>query len=112
MLPKGLGGLGDMANIMKQAMELRNNMDEIKESLAQKTVEASSGGGMVTVVVNGKMELVSLKIDPEIDVSGDPEMLETLILAAVNEGIRKAQDLLKDKMQELTGGMDIPGITS
>ena len=112
MLPKGLGGLGDMASLMKTAMEIRNNMDEIKESLAGMTVEASSGGGMVTVVFNGKIELLSLKIDPEIDTSGDPEMLETLITAAVNEGVRKAQELLKSKMQELTGGIDIPGITS
>ena len=112
MLPKGLGGMGDMAKMVKQAMSLKDNMEEIKESLAHETVEASSGGGMVTVVVNGKMDVLSLKIDPTIDVSGDPEMLETLILAAVNEGLRKAQDLLKDKMQEITGGIDIPGLTS
>ncbi|HIA46969.1 MAG TPA: YbaB/EbfC family nucleoid-associated protein [Candidatus Hydrogenedentes bacterium] len=112
MLPKGLGGLGDMAGLMKHAMDIRNNMEGIKESLAAETIEASSGGGMVTVVFNGKMELLSLKIDPEIDASGDPEMLETLIIAAVNEGVRKAQDLVKNKMQDLTGGIDIPGITS
>ena len=112
MLPKGLGGMGDMAKMMKQAMDLKDNMEEIKESLASETVEASSGGGMVSVVVNGKMEVLSMKIDPAIDVSGDPEMLETLILAAVNEGLRKAQDLLKNKMQEITGGIDIPGLTS
>lgn len=112
MLPKGFGGLGDMASLMKHAVDIRNNIEEIKESLAGETIEASSGGGMVTVVFNGKMELLSLKIDPEIDTSGDPEMLETLITAAVNEGIKKSQELIKNKMQDLTGGIDIPGITS
>jgi nucleoid-associated protein EbfC len=112
MLPKGLGGLGDMGNLMKQAMAIRSNMDEIKEELANEIVEASAGGGMVTATFNGKLELLSLTIDPEIDTSGDREMLETLITAAVNEGLRKTQDLLKAKMSELTGGMDIPGLTS
>ena len=112
MLPKGLGGLGDFANMMKNLNEVRNNMDEIKEELANKTVEASSGGGLVTVQFNGKLEMLDLKIDPTIIDAGDQAMVETLIVAAVNEGIGKAQDLLKDKMQELTGGMDIPGLTS
>lgn len=112
MLPKGLGGLGDMAGLMKQAMEIRSNMDEIKEQLANEVVEADAGGGMVRVKFNGKLELLSLEIDPAIDTSEDREMLETLIAAAVNEGIRKTQDLLKNKMSELTGGMDIPGLTS
>ena len=112
MLGKGMGGLGDMAGLMKQAMEIRSNMDSIKDQLANETVEAASGGGMVKVVINGKMELLSLDIDPEIIETGDREMLETLIAAAVNEGIRKAQDLLKNKMSELTGGIDIPGLTS
>ena len=112
MLGKGLGGLGDMAGIVKQAMEMRSNMEAMKEQLANETVEAAAGGGMVTVVMNGKMELLSLTIDPEIVNSGDTEMLETLVAAAVNEGVRKAQELLKNKMTELTGGIDIPGLTS
>lgn len=112
MLPKGLGGLGDMAKLMKNLGSMRDNIDEIKESLANEVVEASSGGGMVTVRFNGKLELLELKIDPDIIDAGDQAMVETLIVAAVNEGINKAQDLLKDKMQELTGGMDIPGLTS
>ena len=112
MLPKGLGGLGDIAKLMKNFGEIRDNMDEIKESLANEVVEASSGGGMVTVRFNGKLELIDLKIDPDIIDAGDQPMVETLIVAAVNEGISKAQDLLKNKMQELTGGIDIPGLTS
>lgn len=112
MLPKGLGGLGDFANMMKNLNEVRNNMDEIKEELASKTVEGSSGGGMVTVIMNGKLEMISINIDPNIIDAGDQPMVETLIVAAVNDGINKAQNLLKDKMQDLTGGMDIPGLTS
>ena len=112
MLGKGLGGLGDMAGLMKHAMDLRSNMESLKEQLSSETVEASAGGGIVKVVMNGKLELLSLTIDPEIIDSEDPEMLETLVAAAVNEGIRKAQDLLKTKMSQLTGGIDIPGITS
>lgn len=112
MFPKGLGGLGNMGNLLKQAMELRQNMEQLKETLAAMTVEASAGGGMVTVVINGKMEVQSIKIDPEIINRDDPEMLEALVAAAVNEATRKAQDLVREKMGELTGGIDIPGLTS
>ncbi len=112
MFPKGLGGLGDMGNLFKQAMSLKQNMEQLKEQLANERVEASAGGGMVTVVLNGKMEVLSVKIDPEIIDRDDPEMLETLVAAAVNEGTRKAQELVRDKMTELTGGIDIPGLTS
>jgi DNA-binding YbaB/EbfC family protein len=112
MFPKGLGALGDMGNLLKQAMELKQNMEQLKETLAAISVEASAGGGMVTVVMNGKMEAQSIKIDPEIINRDDPEMLETLVAAAVNEATRKAQELVKEKMGELTGGIDIPGLTS
>ncbi|SRR5690606_22536355 len=112
MLPKGLGNLGNMGQMMKQAMELKGRMEEIKENLANERIEASSGGGMVNVVVNGKMELVELKIDPEVITKDDPEMLETLVRSAVNEGVRKAHEHVKNKMTELTGGIDIPGLTS
>lgn len=112
MLGKGLGGFGDMAGLVKHAMDLRSNMESLKEQLGSETVEAAAGGGIVKVVMNGKMELLSLTINPEIMDPEDPEMLETLVAAAVNEGIRKAQDLLKTKMSQLTGGIDIPGITS
>lgn len=109
MLPKGLGNLGSM---MKHALELKGKMEGVKEQLASEQIEASSGGGMVTVVVNGKMELISLTIDPDIIDKDDPEMLETLIRAAVNEGVAKAHELVQAKMTELTGGIDIPGLTS
>lgn len=112
MLPKGLGGLGDFGNMMKKALELKANMEKIKESLGDERIEASSGGGMVTVVINGKLEVQSVKIDPELINPDDPEMLETMVAAALNEANRKAQELVHQKMSELTGGLDIPGITS
>ena len=66
MLPKGLGGLGDIGNMMKHAMDLKSNMEELKETLANERIEAASGGGMVTVTMNGKLEILAIKIDPEI----------------------------------------------
>lgn len=110
MLPKGIGSLGDLSNMIKQAVQLKGRLEELKERLADETVEASSGGGMVKVVVNGRCEVLSIDIEPEIVTPDDREMLETLIRAAVNEGVRKAQELVKEKMQELTGGLDIPGL--
>jgi hypothetical protein len=97
--------------MLKQAMEMKGKIEEVKESLGDERVEAAAGGGMVTVVMNGKFELQSLKIDPEVVDAGDIEMLETLVAAAVNEGIRQVQELVKAKMTELTGGLDIPGLT-
>lgn len=108
MFPKGLGDLG---GLMKQAMQMKGKMEALKEQLADETIEASSGGGMVTIAVNGKMEVLSVKIDPEIIDKDQPEMLETLVQAAMNEVIQKAQELIKRKMTELTGGVDIPGLT-
>ena len=112
MLPKGLGGLGDMAGMMQKAMQMKSRMEEMKEKLADETIEAQAGGGMVKVVMNGKMQVVSVAIDPEIIDKEDPAMLETLVQAAVNEGVEKVQELLKSKMAEVTGGIDIPGLTS
>jgi len=107
---KGLGNLANLQGILKQAMEVKGKMEELKEKLGDEQVEASAGGGMVNVVMTGKFEVVSLKIDPEIVDKDDPEMLETLIRAAVNEAIRNVQEMVKGKMQELTGGIDVPGL--
>lgn len=112
MFPKGLGGLGNMGQLMRQALDLKANMERLKEDLANERVEASAGGGMVTVAMNGKMEVLSIKIDPEVINAAEPEILETLVAAAVNEATRLAQERVKDKMSELTGGLDIPGLTS
>lgn len=100
-------GLGDM---MQQAQKLQAKMMELQDEMAGKTVEATAGGGMVTVVVNGKQEILSLSIDPDVVDRQEIEMLQDLIIAAVNEGVRRAQQLLAEEMKKLTGGMAIPGL--
>jgi DNA-binding YbaB/EbfC family protein len=112
MFPKGLGGLGNMGQLMKQALDLKANMERLKDELGEARVEASAGGGMVTVTMNGRMEVLALNIDREIINPDDPEMLATLVSAAVNEATRKAQEMVREKMTTLTGGIDIPGLTS
>ena len=108
---KGLGNLANLQGMLKQAMGMKKQMEELKETLGDEQIEAAAGGGMVTVVMTGKFELVSLKIDPEIIDKDDPEMLETLVRAAVNEAAQRVQELVKSKMGELAGGLDIPGLT-
>ncbi len=97
-------------NPMQQVKALQNKMAKVQEELAVKTVEASAGGGMVTVVVNGKQELLNLKIDPQVVDPQDVEMLQDLVVAAVNEGMRQAQDMAADEMGKLAGGLNIPGL--
>lgn len=104
------GDIGKMGSMLKQAMEVKAKMEELKDTLGNERVEGASGGGMVQLVLTGKMELVSIKIDPELINPADPQYLETMVLAAFNDGIYKAQDLVKAKMSEMTGGMDIPGL--
>lgn len=99
----------DFTKILKQARKMQEQMQEIQEELARKEVEATSGGGMVTAAVNGKKELVSIKIEPEV-MSEDPEMLEDLVVAAVNEAMKKVDELIKEEMGKLTGGLPIPGM--
>jgi DNA-binding YbaB/EbfC family protein len=89
---------------------MQAKMARLQEELAQKTIEASAGGGMVTAVVNGKNELVSLKIEKDVVNPEDVEMLQDLIVAAVNEAIRKAQEMATAEMSKITGGMNIPGL--
>ena len=107
---KGLGALGDLSNVMKQAMEMKGKMEELKEELGNEKVEASAGGGMVTVEISGKLEVLSVKIEPEIIDAEEPEMLETLVQAAVNEAIVKSQTMMKERMAEVTQGLNIPGL--
>jgi nucleoid-associated protein EbfC len=101
------GGLGD---IMKQAQKMQQEMMRVQEQLGTKTVEASSGGGMVTVVMNGRLEVVSIKIEKDVVDPNDIDMLQDLVRAAVNEGLSKAQDMVKDEMAKVTGGLSIPGL--
>ncbi|MBI3597697.1 MAG: YbaB/EbfC family nucleoid-associated protein [Nitrospirae bacterium] len=98
---------GDM---MRQAQALQEKLVRLQEEAGKKTVEATAGGGMVTVVANGKQEIVSIKIDPEVVNPQEVEMLQDLILAAVNEARRKAQELMAEQMKTLTGGIQIPGL--
>jgi DNA-binding YbaB/EbfC family protein len=103
-MAKGLGGM------LKQAQKIQSQLARIQEEMAQKTIEASSGGGMVSVVVNGKQEVISIKIEREVVNPDDIDMLQDLILAAVNEGIRKSQEMVSEEMRKLTGGLNIPGL--
>ena len=99
-----------MGNLLKQAQKFQSKIAQLQEELGDRTVETSSGGGMVTVVVNGRQELLSVRIDPEVIDSDDPEMLQDLILAAVNDGLSKAKNMLNEEMGKLTKGLNIPNI--
>lgn len=101
----------NFGNIMKQAKKLQEGMASLQQELENKVVETTSGGGMVSVVLNGKFEIQSLRIDREVVNPDDLEMLQDLIVAAVNEGIRKAQEMASAEMAKLTGGLNIPGLT-
>ncbi len=97
-------------DIMRQAQAFQEKLMKLQEEAGKKTVEASSGGGMITVVANGRQEILAVKIDPEVIKSGDVEMLQDLILAAVNEAIKKAQAMMAEEMKGVTGGLQIPGL--
>jgi len=99
-----------MGNMMKQAQKLQSKMLKLQEELAAKTVEATAGGGMVTVVANGKQQIVSIKVEEEVVDPEDVEMLQDLILAAVNEALAKSQEMVSGEMGKLTGGLNIPGL--
>ena len=104
-------GFGGMGGLMKQAQEMQAKLAKIQEELAKKTVEATAGGGMVRVTVNGQFTLASIKVDPSVIDPDDVEMLEDLVRAAVNEGLRRARDMASEEMSKLTGGFKIPGLT-
>ena len=97
-------------NMMKEAQKLQAQMEKMQEEIAKKTVDATAGGGMVTVQANGKQELLSIKIDPEVINKDDAQMLEDLVLAACNEALRKSRELVQQELGKLTGGLKIPGL--
>ncbi len=99
-----------MGNMMKQAQKLQSKMLKMQEELAGRTVEASAGGGMVKVVANGRQQIVSIVIDPEVLDPEDVEMLQDLVLAAVNDALTKSQEMVSSEMGKLTGGLNIPGL--
>ncbi len=100
----GMGGM-NMNNLMKQAQKMQKQMVEMQESLNEKTLEMTSGGGAVKIVISGKKEIQSIKIDPEVVDPDDMEMLEDLILSAVNEAIRQADEMYTTEMSKVTGGL-------
>ena len=99
-----------MGNILKQAKAMQERMADIQKELANKTVEFSSGGGMVHVTVNGKQEVISIKIDPSVINPHDAEMLQDLIAAAVNGAIKRSQEIMTEEMGKVTAGLNIPGL--
>ena len=104
-LPKGIGGgPQDLNSMLKQAQKMQKEMEKLQAELEERTVEASAGGGAVTVVVSGKKELKEISIKPEVVDPDDVEMLQDLVLAAVNEALRKADEMVSSEMAKLTGG--------
>ena len=97
-------------NIMKQARQMQSQMMQIQEKLASETVEASVGGGMVTSTFTGQGDIVSIKIDPEVINPEDKEMLEDLVVSAVNEGLKKSRELMSDRMGGITGALGAMGM--
>lgn len=103
-------GMGNMSNMIKQAQKMQEQMAKVQAEAEEKTIEASSGGGAVTVTVSGKKEIVSVKISPEAVDPDDIETLEDLILTAANEALRQADEMLASAMSRVTGGLNIPGL--
>ena len=100
----------DMNEIMRQAQQMQQKMRQVQDDLASRTVTASAGGGMVSVTLNGRNELLSIEIDAEVIRPEDRTMLQDLIISAVNEGTRKSRDMAEAEMRRITGGINIPGI--
>ncbi len=100
----------NLSHLMKQAQKLQSKMAELQAELGNRTVSAQSGGGMVEATVNGRQELLALRIDPEVANPDDVEMLQDLILAAVNEALNRAREMLAQEMGKLTGGLPLPGL--
>jgi len=101
---------GGMNDILRQAQLMQSKIASLQEEAAKKTVTANSGGGMVTVTANGKQEIVSIKIEKQVIDPNEPEMLEDLVVAAVNSAIKASQDMVSQEMAKITGGMSIPGL--
>ena len=107
----GMPGMGgNMNNMIKQAQKMQEEMAKLQEELEQKTVEASAGGGAITVTVSGKKEILSIKLSAEVVDPDDIETLEDLIMAATNEAIRKADEMVTSGMSKITGGISMPGL--
>ncbi|MFS0883105.1 YbaB/EbfC family nucleoid-associated protein [Bacillus sp. 7586-K] len=104
------GGMGNMQKMMKQMQKMQKDMAKAQEELAEKTVEGTAGGGMVTVIVNGQKEIVEVSIKEEVVDPEDIEMLQDLVLAATNDALKKIDDLTNETMGQFTKGMNLPGM--
>lgn len=100
----------DMQEVLRQAKRMQERLARVQEELAGKTVEASSGGGMVTAVVNGRQEVVSIRIEKEVVSPEDVELLQDLVAGAVNEAMSRSRKMMTDEMAKITGGMNLPGL--
>mgnify|MGYP003754655965 CR=1 FL=1 len=105
----GFGG-GNMNNLMKQAQKMQRDMEKLQDELQEKEVEATAGGGAVKVIATGKKEIKEITIDPDVVDPDDVEMLQDLVLAAVNEALRKAEEMVSTEMSKLTGGLGLGGL--
>ncbi len=103
-------GLGDMAGLLKQAQKLQKEAARVQDELKERVVEGSAGGGMVRVQANGQQEVLSVKIEREVINPDDAEMLEDLVVAAINQSLQKARDLAKEEFMKVTGGLSLPGL--
>jgi hypothetical protein len=103
-------GIPNMGNLLKQAQQFQAKMAKLQEELGERTVEASAGGGMVAVVANGKQEILSVTIEPEVIDPDDKEMLQDLIMAAVNDALIKAKNMMQEEMGKLTHGLNLPNL--
>jgi nucleoid-associated protein EbfC len=101
--------MGNMGNLLKQAQAMQTQMAKVQEQTSSKTVIGTAGGGSVTVTANGAMEIIGIVIDPEVVKSGDVEMVQDLVMAASNDALRKAREMMSDAMKSVTGGMNLPG---
>ncbi|MGL5648820.1 MAG: YbaB/EbfC family nucleoid-associated protein [Clostridium sp.] len=110
MAKGGFPGMGNMNNLMKQAQQMQKKMEQMQKDMEEKEFEASVGGGAVTVKANGKKEVLAISIKPEVVDEDDVEMLEDLVLSAVNEVLRKVDEETSSQMGQVTGGMNIPGL--
>ena len=105
------GGMpGNMNNLMKQAQRMQKQMEEQQKELEEKEFTAAAGGGAVEVTISGKKEVTKVKLQPEVVDPDDIEMLEDLVLTAVNEAVRKSQEMVSEEMAKITGGFNIPGL--
>ena len=102
--------MNNLGSLLKQAQKFQSQVSQIQAELGEQKVEASAGGGMVTAVVNGRQELLAVRIDPQVVDPGDVEMLEDLIVAAVSEAMMRASEMAAERMRKLTGGLELTGL--